>query len=113
MLSRSAAQTPGNMGEFTSEMYERCQAQGGSGDGLVLAISCEGVWQQTDQDMVEKGTDAILGAEPIMLQPAHLGTMRVLRRIAGCINGIDTDGVGQPHQSNRAVPERDSYTGVV
>ena len=29
--------------------------------------------------------------------------MRVLRRIAGCISGVDTDGVGQPHPSNRAV----------
>ena len=64
--------------------------------------------------MVENGTDAILGAEPFALQFAHLGSsalalrlnrvdMRVLRRIAGCINGVDTDGVGQPHHSNRAV----------
>ena len=29
--------------------------------------------------------------------------MRVLRRIVGCINGVDTDGVGEPHHSNRAV----------
>ena len=29
--------------------------------------------------------------------------MRVLRRITRCINGVDTDGVGQPHHSNRAV----------
>ena len=29
--------------------------------------------------------------------------MRVLRRIAGCTSGIDTDGGGKPHQSNRAV----------
>ena len=29
--------------------------------------------------------------------------MRVLRLIAGCINAVDTDGVGQPHHSNRAV----------
>ena len=27
--------------------------------------------------------------------------MRVLRRISRCINGVDTDGVGRPHQSNR------------
>ena len=32
------------MSEFTSEMYERCQAQGGLGDGVVLATGCEGVW---------------------------------------------------------------------
>ena len=29
--------------------------------------------------------------------------MRVWRRITRCINGVDTDGVGQPHHSNRAV----------
>ena len=29
--------------------------------------------------------------------------MRVLRLLTECIAGIDTDGVGQPHHSNRAV----------
>ena len=66
--------------------------------------------------MVENGTDAIRGAEPFVLQFAHLGSsavcflkrlnrvhMGVLRGIAGCINGVDMDGVGQPHHSNRAV----------
>ena len=62
------------MGEFTSGMYERCQAQGRSGDGVVLATGCEGVWQQTDQNVVEIGTDAILGAEQIVLQFGHLGS---------------------------------------
>ena len=37
--------TPGNVGEFTYEMCERCQAQGGSGDGVVLVTGGEGVWQ--------------------------------------------------------------------
>ena len=40
---------------------------------------------------------------PWLLKRLNRVHMRVLRRIAGCINGIDTDGVGQPHQSNRAV----------
>ena len=70
----SEYKNPGNVGEFTSEMYERCQAKEGSGDGVVLATGCEGVWQQTDQDLVENGTDAILGADPIVLQFAHLGS---------------------------------------
>ena len=32
------------------------------------ATDCESVWQQTDQDMVENGTGAIIGAEPFVLQ---------------------------------------------
>ena len=28
--------------------------------------------------------------------------MRVLRRISRCVNGVDTDGVGRLHQTNRA-----------
>ena len=40
---------------------------------------------------------------PWLLKRLNRVHMRVLRRIAGCINGIDTDGVGQLHHSNRAV----------
>ena len=40
---------------------------------------------------------------PWLLKRLNRVHMRVLRRIARCINGVDTDGVGQPHQSNRAV----------
>ena len=34
-----------HLGELTVKVHERRQAQGGAGDGFVLAISCEGIWQ--------------------------------------------------------------------
>ena len=40
---------------------------------------------------------------PWLLKRLNRVHMRVLRRISRCINGVDTDGVGRPHQSNRAV----------
>ena len=54
-------------------LRSRCMKVSRRGDGFVFAISCEGVWQSLDQDMVENGTKAILGAESIVLQPAHFG----------------------------------------
>ena len=41
--------------------------------------------------------------QPWLLKRLNRVHMRVLRRIIGCINGVDTDGVGRPHHSNRAV----------
>ena len=35
----------GSWGELATEMCERCQTQGRSGDGVVLATCCESVWQ--------------------------------------------------------------------
>ena len=40
---------------------------------------------------------------PWLLKRLNRVHMCVLRRFAGCINGVDTDGVGQPHHSKRAV----------
>ena len=40
---------------------------------------------------------------PWLLKRLNRVHMRVVRRITGCINGVDTDGVGEPRHSNRAV----------
>ena len=40
---------------------------------------------------------------PFFLKRLNRVHMRVLRRISWCITGVDTDGVGRPHQTNRAV----------
>ena len=40
---------------------------------------------------------------PWILKRLNRVHMRVLRRISRCINGVETDGVGRLHQTNRAV----------
>ena len=106
-------QTPGNMGEFTSVRDAKHKEDRALASYSPLAVKVFGNRRIKTWLKMALMRSLVLSRScfnlhisvprPWLLKPLNRMHMRVLRRIATCINGIDTDGVGQPHHSNRAV----------